>query len=49
MKLKPFKIEVEKPKARKKAVPPTKVIKDKKSYSRKQKYALTFLEWGYEL
>jgi len=49
MKIKSFKIEVKTPKARKKATPPTKVLKDKKCYSRKSKYTLQFIDIPYEL
>jgi hypothetical protein len=49
MKIKPFKIEVEKPKARKPPLPPNKTMKDKKQYNRKDKYSFSFLEIGYEM
>ena len=49
MKIKPFKIEVEKPKPRKPPLPPNKTMKDKKQYNRKDKYSLSFLQTGYEL
>jgi hypothetical protein len=38
MKIKSFKILVKKPKARGFAIPPNKIVRDKKQYSRKQKY-----------
>jgi len=44
MKIKSFKIQVNKPKRRGFSIPPNKVIKDKTIYSRKQKY-----KGGYEL
>jgi hypothetical protein len=44
MKIKSFKIEVKKPKARGFSIPPNRVIKDKTQYNRKQKH-----KGGYEL